>query len=650
VDLDGHAQGELEKVIVLLRARTGRDFSPYKKRGVYRRIERRMHIHQIDRMAAYINYLRENPAELDLLFKELLIGVTTFFRDPQAWRHVREESLPALLKSSPEGVSLRAWVTGCSTGEEAYSLAITFTEALRQVNHQGRHTLQIFATDLDRDAIDRARRATYPANIAADVGPERLNRYFIEENGDFRVRNEIREMVTFAPHDVLLDAPFTKLDLLACRNLLIYLEPGAQQKLIKLFHYSIKPGGFLLLGSAETVGRQEGLFEAVDGKARLYRRRPGDPAGAAAADFAGTWLPMAPQTRTDVKTPDPPLNLQSLADRLLLQRFSPAAVLVNAKGDIVYVSGRTGKYLELPAGKVNWNIYALAREELRGPLTSALNQVLRKNVDVTVRAITVGTNGGQQTFDLRVHPIAEPIGLSGLVMILFTDVASGPAPERHGATRGPKTKTVQGRLAEAERALRQAQEETVHLREDMQSAQEELKSTNEELQSTNEELQSTNEELTTSKEEMQSMNEELQTVNAELQSKVDDLTRASSDMRNLLDSTDIVTVFLDASLRVRRFTLNATQVFKLIPGDTGRPLSDIVTDLEYRELAQDAQRVLRMLAFSEKLIDATGGRRFKVRIMPYRTLDNVIDGVVITCVNITEYLSLLASEAKGRPS
>jgi len=640
---NGPTHSALDKVVILLRRRIGRDFSLYKKSSVYRRIERRMGIHQIKNADVYIRYLRENPAELDLLFKELLIGVTTFFRDQQAWQRLEHEILPAMLDTQKSGGELRAWVAACSTGEEAYSLAITFAEVVRLSNLQGPHKLQIFATDLDPDAIEKARKGFYPPNIVSDVGSERLARYFIEQDNGYRVRADIREMVTFAQQDALLDPPFTRLDLLSCRNLLIYLGPEAQKKLIRLFHYSLRPGGLLFLGSAETIGHFNELFTPIYPKLRLYRRLDTD-SRATTIDFPTGGRPIT-NIKEPMKTLHQSANLQSLADQFLLQKLSPAAVLINDQGDIIYISGRTGKYLEPAAGKANWNIYAMARDGLRGALTSAVHEALRARGEKVVHGINLETESGGQTFDLHVQVIDEPAELRGMLMISFADIATALPDKQVGARKS--TRGV--RLRELEQILQQTRAETANLREGMQITQEELRSANEELQSTNEELQSSNEELMTSKEEMQSMNEELQTVNAELQSKLEELMRAGSDMKNLLDSTDIATVFLDTTLNIRRFTSQATQVFKLIPGDVGRPLSDIVTDLEYADLHHDAHEVLRTLTFTEKLIHARDNRWFKVRIKPYRTLDNVIDGVVITFVNITEYQKLWSTLPKISP-
>ncbi len=628
--LEEKDQSALEKVLILLRTKTGQDFSMYKKNTVYRRVERRMIIHQIDRIASYVRYLQGNPQELELLFKELLIGVTSFFRDPLAWEQLQCKAITALLANRPGGGTLRAWSAGCSTGEEAYSLAMIFKEALEQIKPKPRVSLQIFATDLDRDAIDKARQGFYPANIVADVSPERLRRFFIKEENGYRVGKEIREMVTFATQNLIMDPPFTKLDIIICRNLLIYLTPDLQKKIVPLFHYCLNPGGTLFLGSAESVSAFTESFAPLNIKAKLYQRResilPAEPLA-----FPPSFIPALAGVTKELTILKPAANLQSLADQLLLQHFSPPAVLTTGSGDILYISGRTGKYLEPAAGKANLNIFAMAREGLRFELGSAFQQALRQKTAITVKGLKIGTNGGTQTVDITVKAIEEPEPLRGMVLIVFNDAAPPSRRNRSGRTNSADPNGV----LELEQELRQLREALQTTREEMQSSQEELKSTNEELQSTNEELQSTNEELTTSREEMQSLNEELQTVNAEQQSKMDELSRMNNDMRNLLNSTEIITIFLDNRLHVRRFTSGADKLFKLIPGDVGRPLSDIVSDLDFPDMIDEAREVLRTLIFSEKQVAASNGRWFSVRIMPYRTTEDVISGVVITFADIT---------------
>ena len=643
--LEDKMQSALEKAIILLRTHTGHDFSLYKKNTFYRRIERRMGIHQIGKIAGYVRYLQENSQELDLLFKELLIGVTSFFRDPAAWEELRKKALPALIASRPDSRVLRAWVPGCSTGEEPYSLAMVFKEVMEKLKPRKKMTLQVFATDLDKDAIDKARQGIYPENICADVSPERMSRFFTKEEPGCRVRKEIREMVIFAPQSLIMDPPFTRMDILICRNLLIYLAPEMQKKLFPLFHYSLTPGGILFLGSAETVGTFTDLFTPLNQKLRIFRRTTAAvrsepiefPSSFAAPLPGGSEVP-APATRA---------SLQALADQLVLERYAAPTVLVNDSGNILYVSGRTGKYLEPAAGKANWNIFAMAREGLRYDLSNAFHKALEQEGAVVVQGLQIVPNGGGTRLyvDVSVQRLAEPEPLRGLVLIVFTDVAAPVKINSESAGKVGKNPARSARVQELQGKYQQARLEAQTIREEMRTSQEELRSINEEQQSTNEELQSTNEELTTSKEEMQSLNEELQTVNAELQVRVDELSRSNNDMKNLLDSTDIATLFLDKDLNVRRFTTQATKIIKLIPGDVGRPVTDLASDLLYPELAADAREVLRKLGFTEKPITTRDGRWFTVRIMPYRTLDDRIDGLVITFADITVAKTL---EAKLR--
>jgi len=632
VPLEDKTQNSLDKAVILLRAHTGHDFSLYKRNTLYRRIERRMGVHQIHRMAAYVRYLQENSQELDLLFKELLIGVTNFFRDTAAWDQLRTQAIPLLLENRSPSQALRAWVPGCSTGEEAYSLAIVFREAVEEFKSKNNFVLQIFATDLDPDAIAKARQAFFPENIVADITPERLRRFFVKEDRGYRVRKEIREMVIFAPQNLIMDPPFTKLDVLSCRNLLIYLTAEVQEKLIPLFHYNLKSGGILFLGSSETIGNFSNLFSPLCGKSRIYRR----------TDSTQRFEPVEfPTTFCIARSPGvevspaakPPVSFQCLAEQLILQRYAPPAVLVNDKGDIIYISGRTGRYLEPAAGKANWNLFAMAREGLRYELSGAFQKALRQKDCITLHGLKIEPSESGKTVDITVQQFDEPGALNGLVMVVFSDVAA-PVPLK-ALGRLPKSRTGSAQLVEMQRELLQARSESRATHEEMQTSQEELRSANEELQSTNEELQSTNEELTTSKEELQSLNEELQTVNAELQAKVDELSRTSNDLKNLLNSTDIATLFLDNDLNVRRFTPETKKIIKLIPADVGRPITDLASDLCYPELADDARDVLQKLASKEQSIEARDGRWFTVRIMPYRTLDDRIDGVVITFADIT---------------
>lgn len=631
---DTKTQSHLAKIIVLLRSQTGHDFTLYKSSTLYRRIERRMGLHQIPKIEIYARYLRKNPQEIELLFKELLIGVTSFFRDPLVWDQLRDEVLPQLFASRTPGHTLRAWVPGCSTGEEAYSLAIVCKEALEQLKPRKNYTLQIFATDLARDAVDQARQGFFKEGIAAQVSPERLDRFFIKEKQGYRVAKEIREMIIFAPQNLVMDPPFTKLDILTCRNLLIYLESQLQKKLLPLFHYSLNPGGVLMLGSSESITGFTDIFTSMPEKSRLFLRRESVTKVGRTVDFPSRF--MSPSSETPPPTDRSPLptedNFQLLAEQMLLNRFSHPAVLVNGAGDILFISGRTGRYLEPAAGKANWNVFAMIREGLRYELTKAFQQARQQSEPVSVQRLSFTMNAEPHEVGLTVEVLQDPPALRGLVMIVFTPTTI-LTDEGKSRRKTPRRKNEQTK--ELEQQLQRARDEVQNTREEMQTSHEEFKSMNEELQSTNEELQSTNEELTTSKEEMQSLNEELQTVNSELQIKVDELRATSDDMKNLLNSTEIATIFLDSNLRVRRFTEVANQLFKFIPGDIGRPVTDLTTDLIYQELAADAQKVLRSLVTIEKDLPTHDGRWFAMRLMPYHTTEDRINGVVITFIDIS---------------
>ena len=621
----------IDSIFTLLRQRTRHDFSLYKPSTLNRRIERRMAIHGLAAVAEYVRFLRQNPQEIDLLFKELLIGVTSFFRDAAVWQYMLDTALPALLARRGSETKLRAWVAGCSTGEEAYTLAIVFTEVIQRLPEHHDCRLQIFASDLSTDAIATARAGRYPAAIGTSMQPEVVARYFTAEGGALVVGKPIRDMVLFAKHDVVLDPPFTRLDILSCRNLLIYFDATLQRRLLPLFHYSLRADGLLLLGSSETVGSFSKLFEPVDSKLRLYLSK--HTQSAAGPQFLLKSFPPLLKPTKETPMPSSPNaaqggdSLQAAADQVLLQVHAPPAVVVNAAGDIVYISGRTGKYLEPAAGKANWNFHAMIRESLREAVANALKQSVTQNEVVLVRGLQIVAAGGDHGVDVTVQPLHEPATLQGTVMIVFRDVAAPPRSSRRSAASA----------AEATHAteVQHCRDEIQSLREENRASREELQSANEELQSTNEELQSANEELTTSKEEMQSMNEELQTVNAEMQSKLDDLALAQSDMTSLLNSTEIAMLFLDQNLNVRRFTDRAAKIINLRDSDIGRPLSDLTTSLQYPALHDDAHETLRTLVFSEKQIQSSDQRWFSVRIMPYRRLDNLIDGAVITFVDIT---------------
>ena len=620
----------LVAVLSLLRARTGQDFGPYKPSTLQRRASRRMQLHGLATLTDYAGLLRQNPQEIDLLFKELLIGVTGFFRDEAAWSFLQRNVLPGLLAQVvASGEPLRAWVPGCSTGEEAYSLAMALTEAATQVPGGDEVRLQLFATDLNGDAIDRARRGFYPDTLLQAVSAERRQRFFRRVEGGWRVTQAMRDAIVFARHDLASDPPFTRLHLLSCRNLLIYLGSALQQRLMPVFHYALRTDGVLMLGGAETVGRQAALFDTLDERARLYRRVTGARAGHTLAfPVRQTFHEATPLAEPDVHVPPTPDEdgLPGAMAQLLLAEFTPAAVLANAQGDILYVSGRTGRFLEPAAGRANWNIHAMARHGLRGALSPALRRAAQGEGPLLLQGLSIDADASPLLADVTVTPLQSPAALRGHVLIVFRE-ALALHPEADPALHPLPAATE----------LQLARDEVATLRHEMRHS-------TEQLQASNEELQSANEELMSSKEEVQSMNEELQTINAELQAKLDALTATQNDLKNLLDSTDIATLFLDAHLNVRRFTEQARRIVSLRESDVGRPLAELTMRLPYPELAHDVHQTLRTLTPCERQLQGTDGRWISVRVLPYRTLDNRIDGAVLTFVDIT------AARASGAES
>jgi two-component system CheB/CheR fusion protein len=524
-EADSSDSGALASIIALLRERTKHDLSNYKPSTLRRRIQRRMAVQGLDSWPAYADFVRQNPQELELMFKEMLIGVTSFFRDPPAWQELKDTVLPALLERCADGARLRAWVVGCSTGEEAYSLAMVFREAVEAAAAPTPCSLQIFASDLSADAIAAARRGHYPARISSEMDAARLQRFFSPHNGGYLIDKSIRDMVLFAQHDLILDPPFTRLDLLSCRNLMIYFDAALQRRLVPLFSYSLRPGGALLLGGSETVGSAQALFTPLGPKSRVYWRN-GPPLNAPPVEFPTHRRkpPHLPALEPNVSPPiAAPANLQAMAEQALLKEFSPSAVLVTEEGDIVYISGSVGKYLEPASGKANWNIHVMARPAIRGQLAAALRQATLDTQRIELHGLQLDDDASA-SLDITVQAMQEPKALIGLVMVVFRDIATTAASR---ARRRRKAGAADPEMAEE---LQRWKDEVTALRQEMGASAEELQAANEELQSTNEELQSANEELTTSKEESQSMNEELQTLNGELQSKLDDLALAQSDM------------------------------------------------------------------------------------------------------------------------
>jgi two-component system CheB/CheR fusion protein len=624
----------LAKIFVLLRNATGNDFSYYKPHTILRRLSLRLAVNQIDHLRQYLRYLQQHPQEVQTLFSALLIGVSSFFRDPQAFAALEAKGIPALFQNRSPNQGIRVWVPGCSTGEEAYSIAMLIFEYMGAQKLQTK--VQIFATDIDSHAVATARLGIYPASIAGDVSPERLRRFFTTEGAAYQVNNTVRELVVFATQNLLKDPPFSKMDLISCRNLLIYLGVELQHKLLPLFHYALNPNGYLFLGTSEGIGDASDLFGTVDRRAKLYRRLT-----------ASARLPVVYRTKLDLPLlptassrdwrggGEPKISFRELAQNQLLQDYAPAGgVLVNQRGEILYVHGRTGKFLELSSGEPNWDVMGMAREGLRFDLTGALRQAASLKKTIRHENIEVRTNGGSQRIHLSVKPVACAASPDDYFMVVFDDAIA------EKTSKTARSKRVRGRadqrIKSQDQKLRSTQEYLQTTIKELGVSNEELKAANEELQSANEELQSTTEELETSKEELQAVNEELMTINYEHELKLEELAKAHNDMQNLLASTEIGTLFLDCKLCIQRFTPGVARIMNLIEADTGRPLRHLKPNLNYDHLAEDAQQVLDSLNAKEREVQSKEGNWYLVRIRPYRTTENVIEGVVLAFVEITE--------------
>jgi len=638
----------LKKIFILLRDQTGHDFSQYKPSTINRRIERRLAVHQIETMDRYVKYLQQTPVEVEALFHDLLIGVTNFFRDPEAFQALKGQVIPKLFADKPAGGVIRVWLPGCSTGEEAYSLAILLQErmeAMKQV-----YKVQVFATDVDSQAIVTARNGFYPASITADISPERLSRFFTAEldRSAYRIHKTIRDMLVFSEQDVIKDPPFSKLNLISCRNLLIYMSGNLQKYIIPLFHYALNPGGFLFLGISETVGEFNDLFTTLDRKLKLYQRREDIQSLQSAA--LGRFLPPITMTAVQKKADAGKMPLREMTEQMLLQQLAPVGVLVNGHGDIIYLHGRTGLYLEPAPGEAGINnILKMAREGLRYELTIALHKAAASKEIVRHPGLRIKTNGDFITVNLAVHPVEAHSKLTEgagptetpeapLYLVILEQVSPFDPEQAQMSVALPAGERADGFDTSTGRSAgTDADARLVALKKELRAKDDYLQTSNEELKSSNEELQSTNEELETSKEELQSLNEELDTVNTELQTKVVDLSQANNDMNNLLAGTGIGTVFVDRNLHILRFTPAATQIINLILSDVGRPVGHIVSNLMgYDSIVADAQAVLDTLVAKEVEVQTTEDKWYTMHILPYRTQENVIEGVVITFVDITE--------------
>lgn len=625
----------IQKILMLLRSHTGHDFAHYKKNTITRRIDRRLAFHQLPDYAHYIDFLRENPHEIDVLFNELLIGVTKFFRDAQAFESLREK-LFNLLRQKADGDPIRVWVAGCSTGEEAYSIAILIMEFFELAKMKKTPKVQIFATDLDMEAIEHARQGIYYENIVADVSPERLDRFFVKKDDTYSVKKELREMIVFAQHNLIKDAPFTRLDLLCCRNVMIYLTADLQKKIVPIFHYSLNSHGILFMGPAETINGFSDMFNAIDPKWKIFERKEGSASLNKMIDFPFNVTKQALVT-SKIEEGAKTLKKKTVGEsfnKILLENYTPASVLINEKGDILYINGRTGKFLELNSGEAVMNVYQMAKEELKYAMGNAIHQARTQKNTVEVNDIKIKEDDQVRLVDIRVNPLQEA-ALQGLILIVFDDKGLQKKPK--GTEKKSKGSEHNAAMEELEKELLYTKQQLHTTIEQMETSLEELKSTNEELQSTNEELQSTNEESLTTKEEMQSLNEELMTINVQFQAKADELTQLNNDMKNLLDNTEIGTIFLDNELTILRFTPQVKKLFNVIATDVGRSITDIAFNFDFPDLEAKIKQVTETLVATEAEIKTKKNEWYNLRIMPYRTLDNFINGAVLTFTKITSF-------------
>jgi two-component system CheB/CheR fusion protein len=640
----------LGKICAVLRRETGHDFRRYKQSTLVRRVRRRMNEARSASVYAYVEFLSNDPKEVEQLFRDLLIKVTHFFRDPEAFDLLAAKVIPRLFEGKDADGFVRVWVPGCATGEEVYSLAILLREHVARL--EAPPQVQLFATDIDPQALEAARQALYPEAIAGQVSPERLERFFVKHGNMYQVSREIRDMCLFSLHNLIADPPFSRLDLVSCRNLLIYLESELQKKVIALFHYALRPGGYLFLGPSEMVAGQPDLFRTIEKKHRVFQSRD----TVARPPFS---FPLGERGRLGIRPVDEPHRRpaprqQEVArtfETVLLENYAPACVVANEWGDIVYFSPRTGRYLEPPPGAPSVNVIDMARKGLRLDVRTALHKAASSRVAVVHENVAFEVDGQPHRVNVVVRPMPELGEEPGLFMVVFQEIFHEIGAGTDGAADGGEDGGHPGAEAGAagaialdgpivrrlEAELRSTRDHLQATLEELESSNEELVSSNEELLSMNEELQSANEELQTSKEELQSVNEELETVNSELKKKVDELDRANSDLQNLFQSTRIATVFIDRELRIKKFTPAAVEVFRLIDGDIGRPVTDVAPRFSHGGLLGDIQQVMRTLSTREQQVFVEDGPAwYLLRILPYRTVEDVIDGVVLTFLDITE--------------
>lgn len=639
-DIPKNEKPHLNAILAFLKSRIGHDFRAYKQGTLGRRIARRMELHHLKTMPEYLSFMRENEDEANLLFKDLLIGVTAFFRDPEAYVAFEQKVIIPLVESKDNDQPIRVWIPGCATGEEAYSIAILLVENLEKTNKHC--NIQIFASDIDETALSHGRAGLYPENIEANVSETRLQRFFSKEDHSYRIKKSLRELVTFASQNLISDPPFSKLDLISCRNLLIYLSAEVQSKVLALFHFALRENGHLFLGHSETSSQQENLFKPLAKKWRIYQRT-GPARSTSSVDFpiASRFTHSTPPFVNKQFYDKNQLHLSDVAQQFLLQEFAPAAVLVNVKHQIVHFSGPTSRYLEQPSGSPSQDLLVLAKHELRAKLRIALRHVTEENKRVVIDDIQILRESGRLGVKVVLRPVTVPHINEAMILITFedqevTDLVTEQNKQQSAQPKGSRSTDESSIIEQMEAELHITREVMQTNIEEWESANEELQAANEEVMSVNEELQSSNEELESSKEELQSMNEELTTVNNQYKDKVDELAKINDDLDNLLSSTNIATLFIDNHLRIGRFTPATKKLLNLITTDVGRPISDIRLKFSDSGLLEDIRQVLSELTPIECEIKTEDGSYYLRRILPYRTNDNRIAGVVITFIDISQ--------------
>jgi two-component system CheB/CheR fusion protein len=650
-----------QRVIDMLRQSTGVDFAKYKRNTLQRRITRRMVLHKLDGLRDYLRMLQARPEELEALYQDVLINVTSFFRNPEAYDTLKSRVFPKLTEERGRNDSIRVWSLGCSTGEEAYSIAIAYTEFCEASGR--RVPLQVFATDVNAASIDKARAGVYPRTIAQEMSPDRLRRFFAESDGNYRISKSIRDLCVFARHNALSDPPFSRIDLVACRNFLIYLEPALQQRIIPLLHYALRPDGYLWLGGSETIGTYRDLFELADAKGKIYLRKPSKRVPELAVPLAvGRWGAAAAAAHPRAPAPREPTMPDPLrdADRVLLARYAPPGVVVNDDLDVLQFRGDTGPFLSPAPGRATLNLLKMLREGLLVAVRGALHRARRERATVREEGLRVRSNGGWREVDVVVMPVQSGDVRDGTWLVLFEEPADRlqararelMAEARASAERSPpaRDESSQQEIARLKQELSATREYLQSVIEQQEAANEELQSANEEVQSANEELQSINEELETSKEEIQSANEELATVNDELQNRNHELSQTNNDLTNLLASVNVAIVMLGPDLRIRRFTQPAEKILNLIHADIGRPLSDIKLNFDVPDLEPLVLDVIENVTVREREVQDRNGRWYSLRVRPYRTFENKIEGAVVMLVDVDKLKRAESSlrESEGR--